>query len=87
MPRVFIPASLRRLAGGESSIDVDARTVREVVDALEARFPGMRDRLCAEGRLRPAISVVIDSRISALGLLESVSPECEVHFLSSVSGG
>jgi molybdopterin converting factor small subunit len=42
MARVFIPAALRSLAGGLDEVQVSAGTVREIVDQLEARYPGFR---------------------------------------------
>ncbi|MEW4487336.1 MoaD/ThiS family protein [Thalassoglobus sp. JC818] len=87
MATVFIPTSLRSLSGGVRSIDTDAGNVREVIDQLEAQFPGMRDRLCENGGLKKGIAVAIDSRVCSHGLLEQVPPDSEVHFVPGVSGG
>ena len=46
MVKVFIPPLLRDAAGGVDHVEVSATTVRQVVAALEARFPGM---LAADG--------------------------------------
>jgi molybdopterin synthase sulfur carrier subunit len=87
MARVFIPASLRRHTGGTVSVELAARSVREIVDRLDERFPGIRDRLCEGERLKPGLAVAVDSRVSDLGLMQSVGPDSEVHFVSSVGGG
>jgi len=87
MPYVFIPPSLRRLTEGVDRIELKAATVREVVAALEERFPGIRQRLCDGDHLRPGLAVAVDSRISDLGLLQQVSENSEVHFVSAVGGG
>lgn len=87
MPTVFIPSSLHRHTGQIKQLKMSAKTVREVVDQLDAQFPGLRERLCDGGRLKPGISVAIGSRISELGLLERVDAGDEVHFVSSVGGG
>lgn len=87
MPRVFIPPQLRSLTASESVVSLNGETVRQLVDELEARYPGIRARLCEGDRLRPELSVAVDSRISPLGLLTRVSGESEVHFLPAVSGG
>jgi sulfur-carrier protein len=84
---VFIPASLRRMTGGVREVSVEAETVREVIDRLEAEFPGIRERLCEGDRLKPGISVAINSQVRETGLLERVPPGSEVHFIPSVSGG
>ncbi|MGD9855510.1 MAG: MoaD/ThiS family protein [Planctomycetaceae bacterium] len=87
MPRVFIPSSMRRSCGGTASIELSGHTVRELVDRLDERFPGFRVRLCAGDQLKSGLAVAVDSRISDLGLMESVNPDSEVHFVSSVGGG
>jgi len=87
LPTVYIPALLRGLTGGRSSFEAEGATVREVIDNLERAWPGIRDRLVDEGRLRPNLSVAVDGEISPLGLLESVEPSSEVHFVAAISGG
>ena len=87
MPCVFIPPALRRLTDGQKRLDVAGETVRAAIDAIDGDYPGFRDRVCAEGRLKPGIAVAVGSRISDLGLLERLQPADEVHFVMSVSGG
>jgi sulfur-carrier protein len=43
---------LRDLTHGERSIDVKGDTVREVIDRLEERYPGIKDRLIENDRFR-----------------------------------
>ena len=66
---------------------VKGETVRQLIDELERKFPGIRDRLCVDGQLKPGIAVAIDSRISSIGLVETVGADSEVHFVPTVSGG
>ena len=40
MPEVHIPPRYRGPTNGESRIEVDGRTVRECIEAIEARYPG-----------------------------------------------
>ena len=87
MPRVFIPPSLRRHTGGVDQLEVAGVTVREVIDALDQQFPGIKARLCEGDQLQPGLSVAVDSAISDLGLLTRVEPASEVHFLQAVGGG
>ncbi len=87
MPRVFIPPLLRPLTGGVEQIDVQAATVREAVDQLDARFPGLKARLCDADALKPGLSVAVDGNISPLGLLQKLAAASEVHFLPSIGGG
>jgi len=87
MVTVFIPPLLRDSAGGIDHVEVSATTVRQVVAALEARFPGIRDRLCAGDELRPGLAVAVSGTVSSLGLLQKVPDGSEVHFLPAIGGG
>ncbi len=87
MPTVWIPALLRHLTHEQESIDVKGSTVSEVIDALDARYPGVKIRLVQADRLKPGIAVVIDSQIMRGGLSEAVSENSEVHFIPAIGGG
>ena len=87
MPEVHIPAMLRELTGGLATVEATGSTVREVIDDLERRWPGIRDRLTEDGRLRSNLSVAVDGEVSPLGLRESVEPSSEVHFVAAIKGG
>jgi molybdopterin converting factor small subunit len=87
MPRVFIPAQLRDLTTSRAEIEVAGGTVRELVAALDERFPGMNDRLCLNGELSPVLQVSIDGEFSRRGLDARVKPTSEVHFLPVFGGG
>ena len=87
MPTVFIPSPLRRLTGGAARVDATGRTVRALIDDLESRFPGLRARLCEDGRLKAGLSVVVGTSIQAAGLLAEVPEDAEVHFVQAVGGG
>ncbi|MBT4865660.1 MAG: molybdopterin synthase sulfur carrier subunit [Planctomycetaceae bacterium] len=87
MPRVFIPPLLRPLTGDVEEVTVDAKNVRQVIAALESRFPGIESRLCDEDGLQPGLTVAVDGNISSLGLLQQVGEESEVHFLPAIGGG
>lgn len=88
MAIVFIPAQLRELTGGVQQMDVEAATLREVLAALETRFPGIRARLCdADGALAPGLAVSIDGNLTTKGLLAKVVPSSEIHFLPAIGGG
>jgi sulfur-carrier protein len=87
MPQVFIPAQLRGLTEGMAQIELEAASVREVVEALEIRFPGMKERLCQGDELAPGLQLSIDHVMSSRGLRTKLSPGSEVHFLPAFGGG
>ena len=84
---VYIPTLLQPLTGGRSSVQAEGATVREVIENLEQVYPGLRDRVLEQGRLRPNISVAVDGEVTPLGLLEHVGPSSEVHFVAAIKGG
>ena len=87
MPLVFIPAPLRDLTAGAAQIEAPGGTVLEVIDALEVRHPGLRERLCSGDKLNPALQVSIDHVMSNRGLRAKLKPESELHFLPVLGGG
>lgn len=86
MALVFIPAMLQNLTGGVSQVRIAGRTVREVVNNLEERFPGVKERLLQAGDFRSDIAVAVDGEI-ALDLTDRVGDDSEVHFIPPISGG
>ncbi len=87
MPKVSIPPLMQKLTNGTSVVLVEGKTIREVIDNLEKKYPGTKDRLCENNRIRPNIAVAVNSEIITVGLRKQVEPDNEVHFLPAVSGG
>ncbi|MGC8643555.1 MAG: MoaD/ThiS family protein [Isosphaeraceae bacterium] len=87
MPVVFIPTPLRDLTGGVVEIALEGSTVGELIDALDTRFPGLKDRLCQGDRLVPGLQVSIDHVMTRRGLQARLQPESEVHFPPVIGGG
>jgi len=87
MPTLFIPAPVRSLTGGKTSLVVAGSSVREAIESLEAKHPGVKERLCEGERIRPNISVMVDGQISNLKMREKLGKDSEVHFVIAISGG
>jgi molybdopterin synthase sulfur carrier subunit len=87
MPVVWIPALLRDLTGNRESVSTAGTTIREVVDSLEATYPGIKGRLCDGSGLRPGIAVAVGTELLRRGLDQKVDEDSEVHFLPAISGG
>ncbi|MGE3536047.1 MAG: MoaD/ThiS family protein [Candidatus Tectimicrobiota bacterium] len=89
MPEVWLPTRLRALTGGRQYVQVAGHTVRQVIDNLEAAFPGLKAELydAEEDLVMPGMAVVVDGETSQLGLLEQVRENSEIHFLPALGGG
>jgi molybdopterin synthase sulfur carrier subunit len=87
MATVWIPALLRDLTNGQETVTAPGATVRQVIDSLDAVYPGIRDRLCDANVLRPGIAVAVDTQLARRGLGEPVADTSEVHFLPAIGGG
>jgi molybdopterin converting factor small subunit len=87
MVSVTLSAALLPLFPGvPRQLAVEAATVDEVMDALEARWPGMRDRLCdSRPAIRRHINVFVEGRRATLAT--TLPPGTEVFILTAVSGG
>jgi molybdopterin synthase sulfur carrier subunit len=87
MPTIFIPAQLRSLTDGATTVALSATTVGEAIERLEEHFPGIRARLCQGNDLMPGLQVSIDHRFTRQGLAAEIAPNSEVHFLPVIGGG
>ncbi len=87
MAEVWIPPRLRSLVSGQSQVRVEGETIREVIQALDQQYPGVKDHLCAGNDLIPGMAVVVDGEVSELGILEQVNEDSEVHFVPAIAGG
>jgi molybdopterin converting factor small subunit len=72
--------------GSTRSVPVVASTVDEMLDELDRRWPGMRDRLCdSTPAIRKHINVFIDGERARLET--QIEPGTEVFVLTAISGG
>jgi sulfur-carrier protein len=87
MAQVRVPPLMRDLTGGQATVRASGRTVAQVIEALDAAYPGFKDRLMPGGQLAVGLGVVIDGRVVTTGLHASVSDESDMRFLSVLGGG
>jgi sulfur-carrier protein len=72
--------------GLERRVEVEATTVDGAIDELDARWPGLRDRLCEPGPvIRPHIHVYINGERAQLDAL--LDPKARVDVIAAISGG
>jgi len=78
---------MQKLTEGHQQIPVEGSTVRQVVEALESLYPGFKDRIVEDDRIRTEIAVAVDGEVVTSGLRARVGVESEVHFLPALAGG
>ena len=84
---VTLPATLTALFPGSlSRVNVPAANVAEVINCLDARWPGMRDRLCdSTPQLRRRINVFVEGR--RVPLDTKLAPGAVVHIMTGICEG
>jgi len=88
--KVVIPSPLRKLTGGAEVVQVDAGTVKEVIERLEGLYPGIRNSVCTEsGELRRFINIYVDGEdvrfLDNLGTV--VQDGGEISIVPAIAGG
>jgi molybdopterin synthase sulfur carrier subunit len=87
MADLHLPTTLPPLFNGlPRRLDIDASTVAEVIERLDERWPGLRDRLCEPGpALRPHINVYVDRERAELD--PPLEARSRVDVIAAISGG
>ena len=67
--------------GGEKEFEVEARNLRGVIKAMDARFPGLGEYLEEE------TTVAIDGEIHEIALFQPLRDNAEVYFLPKIEAG
>ncbi|GAA1846266.1 MoaD/ThiS family protein [Pseudonocardia ailaonensis] len=86
---VSIPTILRTHTGGEKAVEAKGGTVAEVIDDLESRHSGLKDRLLTDGKLHRFVNIYVDDEdVRFAGGLEApVKETSTLTILPAVAGG
>jgi len=88
--QVLIPTPLQKYTADKASVSLEAKSVADLIDAMEIAFPGIRTRLCDEnGKIRRFLNFYVNSE--DIRFLEnettSLNPGDEVSIVPAVAGG
>lgn len=86
---VSIPTILRTYTDGQKTVEASGKTVGEVIDDLDAKHGGFKERLVKDDKLHRFINVYVndeDVRFEG-GLDAEVSDGDTVTILPAVAGG
>ena len=88
--QVRIPTVFRKYTDGQSTVELDAGTIADLVSQLESRYPGMKDQMLTEnGELHRFVNVYVnDEDARYLEKLDTTVGDGDtVSILPSVAGG
>jgi molybdopterin synthase sulfur carrier subunit len=87
--KVRIPTPLRTLTGGKDEVEAKGATVREIIDDLERKYPGMKDRLCDDKGVRRFVNIYQNEEdIRFLDSLETAVKEGDsISIVPAIAGG
>ncbi len=82
MAKVVLQREVARdFANGEAELEILADDVRQLINKLDLKFPGIGERL------RDRTAVAIDGEIFQDPLLQPIHENSEVYFLPMIEGG
>jgi len=86
---VRIPTPLRTLTGGADEVTASGGTVREVIDDLEGKHPGLRERLLDEKGVRRFVNIYVgEEDIRFLdGLKTTLKVGDQISIVPAIAGG
>ena len=81
MPKIHLWGALRPHAGGASSVEIDARDIREMFRKLEEQYPAMA------AHISQGIAVSINGKIFRDSWDEKLPQGAEIYLLPRIQGG
>jgi sulfur-carrier protein len=89
MTTIRMPPTLRTETGGERQVPAAGDTVRELLDDLISRFPGLRSQLVEDEELAPFVNVYVEGEDVRMleGLDTPVERGSTVILLPAMAGG
>ncbi len=88
--QVRIPTPLRKFTGGAESVTASGATVAAIVQDVEGRHPGLKERICDDaGKVRRFVNVYVNGEdIRFLSSLDTaVKDGDEISIVPAIAGG
>ena len=88
--KVRIPTPLQKLTQDKGEVSVTAKNVKELLDALEQQYPGIKGRLCDEsGRVRRFVNIYLNEEDIRFLKQEStpLKDGDEISIVPAIAGG
>lgn len=88
--KVRIPTPLQKLTKDKDVVECDAEDVKGLVDTLEKKYPGMKDRICDEnGKIRRFLNIYVNDEDIRFLKMDStpLKDGDEVSIIPAIAGG
>lgn len=87
--KVRIPTPLQRLTEGKEEVEGRPGTIRDLVEDLDRRFPGIGERISENGKIRRFVNIYLNEEdIRFLSNEETVVKDGdEVSIIPAIAGG
>lgn len=88
--KVRIPAPLRKLTQDQAIVEVDGKTIQDLLNSLDKNYPGLKDRICDEsGQIRRFVNVFVNGEDIRFkdGAKTAVAEGAEVSIIPAIAGG
>ena len=88
--KVRIPTPLREITKDQDVVEVMPGTVSEVLNNLQTKYPGVKDRLCNnDGTIRRFVNIYVNNEDIRFkdGLDTVIKDGFEVSIIPSIAGG
>src|SRR3954469_25922814 len=87
---ILVPTPLRRFTDGQAKVGVKGATVADALDDLNARYPGIGERLLDDdGQIRRFVNIFVNGRNvrDANGTKTALKAGDEVGIIPAMAGG
>lgn len=86
---LHVPTILQTLTNNQKKIDVTGKNIFDVINNVESRYPGFKDRIIADGKVHRFMNIYLnDDDIRFSNNLETiVSDKDLITILPAVAGG
>lgn len=81
MVEVQLWTGLKRFTDGKEIVEIEGRTIGELLKNLVEAYPGL------EPTVKAGVSVAVDGKIMARDLTREIKPDSEVFLLQQLKGG
>ena len=88
--KIRVPAPLQKSVGNKAEVAVAAKTVTEAINALEAAYPGVKEKVCDDsGKVRKYLNLYVnDEDVRFLkGEATELKDGDEVSIIPAIAGG